>query len=347
MAKLDIDFVLMDESVVMYGFRSLMTGAKLDGFKKNPVMLLMHSRALANFNPLEDEVVLPIGKWYDIRIEKDKLLAKPDFDDDDPFAIKIQKKVEKGYLNAASIWIDPVATSDDPELAISGQRGPTITEWGVLEASIVDIPNCHNALAIRNSAGKKIALNGNAGEDKEIINYLQTLSTNKNNNMDRKLLCAKLGLDENATDAQISDALVAFKLAATNNTQLTTENKNLKDEVIRLKAEQETAKIEALVDGAINATKLTAGVREKYIKLATADFATTKELIDEMQPYKSIEQRLNGSDETNKAELEGLLKLSGHQLYMEGKLERLRDISPEQFKLKYKEAFNCDAPETK
>lgn len=344
MAKLDIDFILIDESVVMNGFRALMNGSKLEAFKKNPVMLFMHNRAQAGFNALEDDAVLPIGKWYDIRVQGNQLLAKPDFDDDDDFALKIQNKVEKGYLNAASIWINPIATSEDESLALAGQRGPTITEWGVLEASIVDIPNCQNALAIRNSAGKKIALSGNTGDDTDVINFLKTLSTDKNKNMDRKLLCAKLGLEENATDAQISDALVAMKLAATNGTQLSAENKTLKDELIKLKADQEKAKIESLVDTAIKDTKLTADVRDKYIKLATADFDTTKELIDGMKPYQSIEQKLNaGSD--NKEEVEGLLKLSGHELYMTGKLERLRDLNPDQFKLKYKEAFGVELPE--
>ena len=37
-----LTFVLHDESVNTYGFRMLTSGANLEEFKKNPVMLLNH-----------------------------------------------------------------------------------------------------------------------------------------------------------------------------------------------------------------------------------------------------------------------------------------------------------------
>ncbi|MDE3185270.1 MAG: hypothetical protein KGM16_17800 [Bacteroidota bacterium] len=341
MAKLEIDFVLMDESVVMHGFRALTAGVKLDGFKKNPVMLFMHNRA-NGYGPVEEDVMLPIGKWYDIRVENNQLVAKPDFDDDDDFAKKIQKKVEKGYLNAASIWIDPISVSEDEALAIAGQRGPTITEWGVKEASIVDIPNCENALAIRNSAGKKIVLSDDAA-DTEIIDYLKTLSPVNKQKMNKELLCAQLGLPTDATDKQISEKLVALKTNAEAHTQLSAENKTLKDQLVALNTAAEEKKRTDLVDGAITAKKLMAGDREKWLKLAAADFETTAEMINDMKAYESIENKLSGNgDNTNKLELEELMKKSGKELYMAGQLERLQALSPEHFKLKYKEAFGCE-----
>ena len=45
-----LTFVLHDESVNTYGFRMLTSGANLEEFKKNPVMLLNH-----------DDYSLPIG----------------------------------------------------------------------------------------------------------------------------------------------------------------------------------------------------------------------------------------------------------------------------------------------
>lgn len=337
MAKLDIDFTLLDDSVVRNGFRALMSGGDLDDFKRNPVMLLQHNRPSEYANT--DDIMLPIGAWYDIRIEGNRLMAKPDFDDDDELALRVQKKVEKKYLNGVSVWIDPLSVSDDPDIMLPGQTLPTFTKWGILEASIVDIPNCKNSLAIRNSAGKRITLSG--ALDKDTVEYLKTLSTKKT--MDRKLLCAKLGLNENATDAEISEKLVADKKAVDASTQLSAENANLKTEITRLKTEAETSRVEGLVDAAINANKLTAKDREKYIKLAKADFETTKEVIDGLKPYKSIEAQLSAGTE-NKAELDALVKLSGNELYVQGKLERLQALSPEQFKLKYKEAFGVEFP---
>lgn len=342
MAKLDIDFVLIDESVVMNGFRCLMSGAKLQGFQKNPVLLCMHTRAEGGMlQAATTDVMLPIGKWYDIRVIDDKLLAKPDFDDNDEFAKRIESKVLGGYMKGASIWIEPIAVSDDIALQLAGQPGPTITTWGVLEASIVDIPNCRNSLAIKNSAGKKILLSGNE-PDADILNYLKTFT--KHTDMDRKLLCVNLGLAETATDADIATKLAALKINADGAVQLNAQVKTLGDEVVRLKKEATEKSITDLVDGAIAGKKLMAGDREKFVKLATADFATTKEVLDGMKPYESLESKLgaNGKTDIEKLELEGLMKLSGHDLYMEGKLERLKELSVESYKLKYKEALGVD-----
>ncbi len=338
MAKLDIDFVLIDESVVMNGFRCLMAGAKLQSFQKNPVMLCMHSRAESGaFEAATTDVILPIGKWYDIRVIDDKLLAKPDFDDADEFAKRIEGKVLGGYMKGASIWIEPIAVSDDASLQLAGQPGPTITKWGILEASIVDIPNCRNSLAIKNSAGKKIVLSGNEA-DPEIVDYLKTFI--KNTTMDRKLLCANVGLPETATDAQISEKLAALKSGAENLTQLSAQNKTLADEVVRLKKEATEKTITDLVDSAIGSKKILAGDRDKFLRLAAADFDTVKELIDGMKPYNSIEAQLGaGKSTADQLELDELLKLSATDMYMTGKLARLKELDMEQFKLKYKEAL--------
>jgi hypothetical protein len=341
MAKLNIDFVLLDESVVLYGFRALMTGAQLESFQKNPVMLFMHARALSDDGELKDDTILPIGRWWDIRIDAGRLLAKPDFDNDDEFAQRIQKKVEKGYLNAASVWIDPIAVSDDTNLQLAGQYGPTITMWNVFEASIVDIPNCRNALAIRNVDGKLMKLFA-TGQDKEVINYLHSLQKDINNNMDNKLLAVKLGLAENATDDQIAEKLSAVISAAQPNTLLAAENKVLKDQLVTLKSEQEKARIDGLVDSAIAEKRLTVPDRERYIKLATADFQTTSELIASMKPHRSVETMLSTVSNDNALEAAELMKLTGKTLYMDGKLERLKVIHPEGFKLKYREAFGIE-----
>ena len=306
MAKLDIDFILIDESVVMNGFRALMSGAKLQGFLKNPVTLLMHARA----DKGDNSILLPIGKWYDIRIIDGQLLAKPDFDDNDDFAKKIESKVKGGYLSGASIWLDPITCSDDESLKLKGQPGPTVTEWGVLEASIVDIPNCRNALAIRNSAGKKIMLSGNSGEDASVLEYLRTLSTPshkiENKNM-KEILCAKLGIDKNSSEDVITEKLSAAITAMNENTRLTAELNEWKGKVVQLNAAAEDKKRTDLVDGAIAAKKLAAGDKDKYMKLAAADFETTKSLIDGMKPYESIENKLTstGGDANKKLEVDG------------------------------------------
>ena len=341
MAKLDIDFILLDESLVMHGFRALMSGADLEDFKKNPVLLVQHIRG--DEGTRTPEMILPIGRWYDIRIEANQLLAKPDFDDSDELAMRVQKKVEGGYMNGASIWIVPNVVSEDIADMLPGQSLPTFTKWSLLEASIVDIPNCRNSLAIRNSAGKRITLNSNT-ENKDLKEYLSNILKKENPIMDKKVLCLKLGIPEDSTEVLISEKLAAFMSGANANVLLASENTSLKDEVIKLKGEAETKLITDLVEGAITAGKLTAGDKGRYTKLATADFETTKEVIGAMKAQASIESLLSGgsSAEVNRLEVESLVKLSGNQLYMDGKLDRLQTLSPEHFKLKYKEAFGFE-----
>ena len=57
-------FVLHDETVNTYGFRMLTSGANLEEFRKNPVILLNHK-----------DWELPIGRWENIRIEGTQILA--------------------------------------------------------------------------------------------------------------------------------------------------------------------------------------------------------------------------------------------------------------------------------
>jgi hypothetical protein len=348
MAKLNIDFVLLDESVVMNGFRALMLGADIEQFKANPVMLFMHNRATEPFmgDKNTNDIILPIGRWYDIRVEGNKLLAKPEFDDNDDFAVQIQSKVEGGFLNAASIWIDPIAASDEEVLMLPGQRLPTITKWGVLEASIVDIPNCRGALALRNSAGEKVFTLSGKTPDENLLSLLHSINSNKNNMEILKTLASKLGLPDTATEAEFTAKLTAVvdenTTLKTSNESLLTANKNAEEKVVQLQAAQEETKIAKLVDDAIAAKKLAAGDREKFIKLAKVDFATTEEVINGMVAYKPIGNQLSAETTPTDAqavELAGLIKLTGKELWQQGKFERLQALSPEVFAQKHEEFY--------
>lgn len=346
--KLDIPICLIDESVVDYGFRVLMSGYVGEPFAKNPVLLLQHGRMGDGINGTTSLQLMPLGKWNDVRVEGNKLVAFPEFDDEDEDAVKVQRKVQKGYYNAASIWIDPIEVSDDESLLLPGQYGPTITKWSLREASIVDIPNCRNAVAIRNSAGAKILLSGNNTDDAKNINeFLKTFLPNNNSNMDKKILAVKLGLTENADDNAISEKLAALINGGSQLTALTSERDNLKlsvaekdKEIGNLKTAAETEKINRLVQDAIDAKKILEGDKDKYTKLAAADFNTVKELFDSIKPIASIESQLNtGAAGEGNPELQALLKLSGYDLYMSGQFEKLKELSLPNFKLKYKEYY--------
>lgn len=347
--KLDIPICLIDESVVDYGFRVLMSGYQPEPFAKNPVLLLQHGRAGDGYaTGITNQTVLVLGRWNDVKVQDNQLIGYPEFDDEDDVAVKLGNKVKKGYYNAASIWIEPIDVSDDDNLKLPGQYGPTITKWCIREASIVDVPNCRNAVAIRNSAGAKILLSGNNTDDTRSINeFLKTFLPNKSIFMDNKLLAKIIGLTENADDNAISEKLAALNTSGSQLTALTNENTKLKGDVAEkdkeignLKTAAETEKINSLVQGAIDAKKILEGDKDRYTKLAAADFNTVKELFDSIKPIASIESQLTtGEGDTGNPELQSLLKLSGYDLYMNGQFEKLKELSPAHFKLKYKEYY--------
>jgi hypothetical protein len=64
-----------------------------------------------------------------------------------------------------------------------------------------------------------------------------------------------------------------------------------------------------------------------------------------MKPYTSIELQLSDSDETNRIELDSLLKLSNADLFKNGGFDRLKTLSLPHYKSKYKEYFGSEAPE--
>ena len=101
-------FILHDETVNTYGFRMLTSGANLEEFRKNPVMLLNH-----------DDWKMPIGRWENIRIEGTQILADAVFDEADPRAVEVQKKVDTDFLRMASIgaWAQETSDAYGPDVA--------------------------------------------------------------------------------------------------------------------------------------------------------------------------------------------------------------------------------------
>ena len=131
-------FILYDEKIINRdGTRVLLSGLKLEAFKKNPVMLYMHSRGSESKSPSGSEV---IGRWENIRLRESQLLADAVFDERDDFSKKIAQKVKENFLRAASIGIEVIASSDEERYKIPGQTGSSIVSSILLEASVVDIP---------------------------------------------------------------------------------------------------------------------------------------------------------------------------------------------------------------
>lgn len=304
-------FVLHDESVNTYGFRMLTRGCDLSEFQKNPVMFYNH-----------DATEAPIGRWENIRIEEDRILADPVFDLDDPFAQKIALKVEKGFIKAASVGAWVIESTTDPALLLAGQTEPTVTKWALREASICNIPANHNALALYDADGEKVA----PGDIATVLQLTDNPQSIMNVRMTNELQTL-LALSDTATDTEIVgavktlttelDALRAYKASA----ELTAKQKD----------EEAFHKLSA---------RLTPAELEPMKKLFAADPAATLALLSAMPEPVSVQKAIENAQKSGASKL--LADKTWSELDREGRLAELYDKDPELYSEKFREQFGRD-----
>jgi HK97 family phage prohead protease len=246
-----VSFLISDETVNRKGFRILTSGIILDYFLKNPIAFWIHKRA-NKWDSVEYER-LPIGKWINVRKEGDKLFGDLEFDMDDPYAVKLGKKAQKGILSACSMGILVVEESIDPKYILPGQQFATVTKCELEEVSLVDIPANRNAVKLRFSGGKTVGLNEDSDE-------LPLQLINNQNEKSMKEVALALGLDSGADQGQI---LTKVKEIVNENTQLKASKGDLEKQL----ASVGKSEITRLVDGAIAEEKLTASQKAEYIEL--------------------------------------------------------------------------------
>ena len=215
------EIILSTSSVNSYGFRVLTQGIDLKQYKKNPILLWNHNRGWRGTN---DEV-LPIGKIENLRIEDDKLIGTPVFDQKDEFALKIQSKFEQGIINSCSVGLKKIATSNEKKFIAEGQTSETLTKSKLMEVSMCDIPSNDDCVVLYD-------------DNDEIIN----LSINQNNNIPK--------LINMATEVTTNEIILQQK---------DTEILQLKAERDALLKEKEDAKklqAKTLVEDALKAGKI-------------------------------------------------------------------------------------------
>lgn len=110
------------------------TGAQLDNYRRNPVVLWAH-----------DYTRLPVAKTLDIQpVPGVGLRATMEFAPNgvDPFIDAVRALWDGGFLNAASVGFQPKAGTP------IGNGGTRYTSWDLLEFSIVPIPANPDALRL-------------------------------------------------------------------------------------------------------------------------------------------------------------------------------------------------------
>jgi hypothetical protein len=321
-------FVLHDESKNTKGFKMLTSGANLDEFKKNPVMLLMHN-----------DYDMPIGRWENIRVEGTQILADPVFDEQDEKAAKIKGKVDRDFVRMASIgsWA-PEEIDYEPNPDKLGESIAVVTKWTVREASIVPIGSNHNAMYFYDrESGKQVDV-----KDLNDLIKLMDIKTEVTPNK-RKMdeLNKILKLADTATDAERTAAINAI---ISNADRLQAENATLTsriDELNTAEKSKRSAEAIALIDAAVKDGRLDAKGKGNFIKLFDADFENAKETLEAIPQRGSVTRQIEAGKETTNVELADFTQKSWDELDKSGKLVQLKDKFPDLYAEKFETRFGC------
>lgn len=318
-------FILHDESVNSYGFRMLTNGVVLDDFKKNPVMFYNH-----------DDREMPIGRWENIRIEDGKILAEANFDQGDPRAKEIARKVEEGYISACSVGAWVLESTSDASLYIDGQDAPTVTKWSLREVSICNIPANHNALALYDASGLRVQ-EADIPTILELTDKQLTITGKNKKETMNQVVKTLLNL---SNDATIDDAIVAIRANQKTISSLSEEVEALrkeKKEAEEKKLQEKRNRFEALLDQAIKGGSLMESQKESMTTLFDANPDETLRVIEAMPKRRSVTEQLTDKKNSKTA---SLADKSWDELDKLGKLAELRANDPTLYQEKYNERFN-------
>ncbi|WP_338813646.1 HK97 family phage prohead protease [Bernardetia sp. Wsw4-3y2] len=208
--------ILSDESINSYGYRVLTKGIDLTAYKKNPIVLYNHNR----YQGL-------VGKGIDVAIVGNQLVAKDiEFYEGNNYAADIKRKFDEGFLNAFSIGIQILETSDDPKDLAKGQRYATVTKCKLVEFSIVEMPSNSNAVRLYDENMQELSMS-----DLTILsNPLDTVDLalpkveeQTKNLISMEKLLQKLGLASNATETQAIEAFDKLQNELTQKLSATTQ----------------------------------------------------------------------------------------------------------------------------
>ena len=328
MAEKSKTFIVSDESENSYGLRIKTSGINFDRFNKNPVMLNLHDRSQV------------LGRWENIRMEGTKLLADAVWDTEDPEAMKIKGKVDRGFIKGASCGLQPVKFTDNTD-----DGTVEVTESILKEISITSVPSNENALILYDAAGnvlneeKIIELSAHAHEKQQTQNTDMSKITNKT-------LLKTLNLQDGAEETDVAIAVKGIvserDTLKEDNVKLSDENKDLKEKAEKLeKDSKEYTKQRSidLVDNAITAGKLLKGEREEWIELADTGFDKVKKILDAKKPHQSITGRVVDGETKDVKLSEKTKDWDFDKFHKEGKLEDLKLSDPDRYKELFKEKF--------
>lgn len=193
-----------------------------------------------------------------------------------------------------------------------GQRFETIVEAELIECSLCSVGSNENAMVLMNAEGERLEMN-----ERGFVALGMRLIENSNNIDNSMEELTQLKADLQAKEDELVE-LRAFK-----QTQEQAEKERLEE------ARKE------LIENAINERKINATVKQVWLRLAEADFETTKLALADMPSIDSIQPKKSES----KSAFEGK---SWKDIEREGNLSELQVTNFELFKELYKKEFGVE-----
>jgi hypothetical protein len=289
-------FVLNDETVInSRGFRVPNAKINLERFKKNAVLLYMHKRGEVH------------GRWENIRIEGTKLLADAVFDMDDPESAKIAGKVERGFLNGASLYLHFVNDTKFEEGADGNLELHNSEAW---EGSIVDVPSNEDSI--------KLFADNKELNDEDVKGFMLAATPNhpdkqttedksKTSKMEKFKLSAAaivalagIGLSANEGNEAEVNGLIE-KMGAALSAEKTAHNleKGQREKLENQIKEEKAVALSAMVDQAVTDGKILATAKDGFVALG---FDSAKLIIDGLPGKTVLGNQINNAGAALSAE---------------------------------------------
>jgi hypothetical protein len=287
-------FVLNDENVLnSYGFRTLNSGLDLERFRDNPVLLDFHNMSNTSV----------FGRWTNIRIEGSQLLADPEFDIEDPDALKLKGKVDRGFIKGASMGL----TFNREYMELQPDGTYALTKSQLMEGSIVSIPSNRKSLKLYTEDGDLMS-------DESVQLSINQISK-PNVNMSKLTLTvaalSALSLQSDEDSAALSAAIEKLDQDKKSlESKLAAETK-LREDLENKVKEENDARALSLVDNAIKEGRITADKKEKFLSLAKSDYALASDMLSEIPAKQSLSGKVvNSSGGTEVKTMDDFEKLS-------------------------------------
>lgn len=301
-----ITLIINDESAVNdRGYRLLNSGLDRSRYDKNPVMLHQHD---------VDQI---IGHCTSLYISGSKLMGTFEFDDD-PLSRDIEHKAMNGSLKGVSASFYVRNTENRPE-------GEFVTEWELLEVSLVTLPSNPNAVKLSSTYGLNLTPEEASGKIMQLSASMLPIEQNNLTHMTlTKENLTALGLSDEPTQEECNEAVQ----------RIVAERNDLSARLEELHAQEG----ERLINEALKSGKVPEGAKEVYTQLYRLDSALCTKLLDVMPaptPRTLTEQLQSAQSDTTDKYAPGW-----DELDRKGLLASLKAEDPDRFEAKFQEKFH-------